>query len=46
MVGACSMHWRSEKYIQNFSQKTQGRRHHLKDLCINGKIILEWILGK
>jgi hypothetical protein len=31
---------------QNFSRKNQRGREHLEDLGVNGKIILEWILGK
>jgi hypothetical protein len=32
-----------EKCIQGFYGETYGETDHLKDLCIDGRIILEWI---
>jgi hypothetical protein len=43
---ACSMHGRDEKIVQKFSQKALKGRDHLKDLYINVRIILNWILKK
>jgi len=40
MGGACRMHGRDEKYIQNCSQKPEGKRSFRKP-SHNGKIILE-----
>jgi hypothetical protein len=45
MDRACSMHGRNEKYGQNCYQNMK-ERDHLKELGIEGMIILEWILGK
>jgi hypothetical protein len=41
MGGKCCMHSRDEKFKDNFGQKTYS-----EDLGIDGKIILDWILGK
>jgi len=45
MGEVCSMQGRDKKCIQNFYWKTKGR-DHAEDLGIDGKIILNWILGK
>jgi hypothetical protein len=37
------MNGSDEKCLQNFSQKG---RDHAEDLGVDGRIILEWILGK
>jgi len=42
----CSKHDRYEKGIQNFSRKTSREETTSKDLAVDGKIILERILGK
>jgi hypothetical protein len=42
---ACSTHWRDEKCIQCSGWNTWGK-HHLKDLDVNGKTILEWTSEK
>jgi hypothetical protein len=39
MGGACSTHGRD-------AYKILKGRDQLEDICIDGKIILEWILGK
>jgi hypothetical protein len=44
MGGACSAHGSVKKYVQNFSGETL--RDHVEDLGVDGKIILERILGK
>jgi hypothetical protein len=41
MGGACSTHRRDEKCVQN----PKGREHS-EDIGIDGRIVLEWILGK
>jgi len=46
MDRAYSTHWRDEKCIQNFGQKNLKGRDYLQDLVIDGRIILEEILGK
>jgi hypothetical protein len=42
---ACSTYGRDEKGIHNLSGNLKGRVH-LVELGVNGKIILQWILGK
>jgi len=32
--------------MQNFCHKNLKGRNHSEDLAVDGKIILEWILGK
>jgi hypothetical protein len=39
------MHEKYEKCVNILSENLKGR-DHLKDVGIDGKIILEWILGK
>jgi len=39
-------HGRDEKCIQHFGWKTYREKDHLEDQGTDGKIILEWILGK
>jgi hypothetical protein len=46
MDGACSSHGRHEKCSQSFGQKTCMEETTLQDLGTDGKIILQWILGK
>jgi hypothetical protein len=46
MGGAYSKHGRNEKCIKHFGSETCRERDHSEDLCIDKKIILEWILGK
>jgi hypothetical protein len=46
MGRACSMHGRDEKCIQTLYHETWRGRDHVKDLGIDGWIILECILGK
>jgi len=40
------MHGRDEKCIRNFGQKNLKGRDNMEDLGVDGKIILQWILGK
>jgi hypothetical protein len=35
-----------KKCIQNFGRKNHKGREHLKVLGVDGRIILEWILGR
>jgi hypothetical protein len=42
--GECRTHRRVNKCVHNFAWK--ARRDHLKDQDIDGRIILQWILGK
>jgi hypothetical protein len=44
MGGACSAHGGDEKCIQNFGWKTLREKSILKDVGVDGKITLEWIL--
>jgi hypothetical protein len=43
MGKACGMHGRDEKYLQNLVRKLKGR-DHLRDLGVDRRIILKWIL--
>jgi hypothetical protein len=45
MGGACSMHRRDEMHTKFLSENFK-LRDHAKELGIDWKIILEWILGK
>jgi hypothetical protein len=45
MGGACSTHGRDEKTYQNFIRKPEGKGT-LGHLGVDGRITLEWILGK
>jgi hypothetical protein len=45
MGGACSTDGRDEQCIQYFVGKPSAKIH-LEDVGVDGKIILEWILGK
>jgi hypothetical protein len=44
--GTCSMCGRDEKCIQYFWLEKLKGRDHSEDLGIDGKIVLEWFLGK
>jgi len=46
MGGACGTHGRDEKCIQYSGWKIWGRRYHLKDLGVDRRIILKWVLEK
>jgi len=39
------MHGKDEKCIQNFGQKSKGKRH-LGDLGVDWMLIFEWVLQK
>jgi hypothetical protein len=41
MGGICSTHGRCEKYQQNLKGKDP-----MYDLCVDGRIILKWVLKK
>jgi hypothetical protein len=43
--GARRTHWKDDKTCRIFIGKPGGKKH-AKDPGIDGKIILEWILGK
>jgi hypothetical protein len=45
MYGACSTHVRDENTNKILVGKLEGRDRS-EDLGVDGKIILEWILGK
>jgi len=45
MGRVCSTHGRDDNCIQNFGQKMKGRDHS-EGMGIDGRLILEWILGK
>jgi hypothetical protein len=45
MGRACSMHERGEMHIIFWSENPKGREC-LEDLGVDGRVILEWILGK
>jgi hypothetical protein len=45
MGGECIMHQKDEKCIRNLTENVK-ERVHTKNLGIDGKIILEWILRK
>jgi hypothetical protein len=40
MVGACNMHERDGKYVQNFGREHEGKRYS-EDLGIDRTLILE-----
>jgi hypothetical protein len=42
MGGACSTHGRDDN---KYNEILKGRDHS-EDLCVDGKTILEWMLGK
>jgi hypothetical protein len=44
MGRTCSTYGRDE-FIQDFDWETLGKNHS-EDISVDGKIILEWILGK
>jgi hypothetical protein len=46
MGGACSMHGSVIEMYTKFWLENLKERDHFEDLGIDGKIILEWILGK
>jgi hypothetical protein len=46
MGSTCSTHGSYEKCIQYFSWKACKRKGDSRDLCVDGRIILEWIFGK
>jgi len=45
MGGARSTHGRDKKCIHSFGQ-IKWREEHSEGLCVDRRIILEWILGK
>jgi hypothetical protein len=46
MNGARSSHGRGKKWITKFLSENLKRRDHTIDPGIDGRVILEWILGK
>jgi hypothetical protein len=42
--GACIIHGRYEKILQNFRRKTLKGRDHLEDMSVDWRIVLKWIL--
>jgi hypothetical protein len=46
MGRACSTRGKGEKRVESFGRQTLNGRDHLKDLGLDGRIILEWILYK
>jgi len=45
-VGACSTNGRDENANNILARKPEGKRPCGRDLCVDVKIISEWILGK
>jgi hypothetical protein len=45
MGGACSMHGRDETHVIFWLENLQGR-DHFRDLSVDGRIIVERVLGK
>jgi hypothetical protein len=43
---ACMREMKDEKCVQNFGQKNLMRTGHSQDTGIDGRVILQWILGK
>jgi hypothetical protein len=41
----CSMHWRDDICLQNFAETLKGKDHS-EGLDVDGKIIVDWMLGK
>jgi len=46
MGGGCSTHGSDERSVQNFCRKREGKKDHPENLGVDGKIILEGVLGK
>jgi hypothetical protein len=46
MCGTCSKQGRDEKFCAVFWLENQERRDQSEDLDVDGKLILEWFLGK
>jgi len=46
MGEACSLHGRDQKCIRNFWSENLKGRDHSEDLGVDGRITLEWALGK
>jgi len=46
MNGTYTGHWRDEKCIQNYGRQNLKVRDHSDDLGVDGRTILERILGK
>jgi hypothetical protein len=46
MGEACSTHWTDGKCVKYFGHKNLKGRDHSEDLGVDGRIILELILGK
>jgi len=44
MCGASSMYRTDEIHIQKFWSENLKVRGHSEDLCVDGRIILKWIL--
>jgi hypothetical protein len=46
MGGACSTYGEEERRTQGFGGDTWGKRDHLEDPAVDGRIILRWIFRK
>jgi len=46
MGEACSTHGSDVKYLKKFWLENLKERDHAEDLGVDGRIILDWILGK
>jgi hypothetical protein len=43
--GACGMHRKGEKHVQDFGGKAEGK-DHLKDQGVDGRMGSKWMLGR
>jgi len=44
MGGACGTDEEEDKHLQVFWSGTPEERDKMEDLCLDGRIILEWVL--
>jgi hypothetical protein len=46
MGRTCSTYGRNEKFVQNFGEKTWREETTQKNLGVDRRIVLDWVLGK
>jgi hypothetical protein len=44
--GACGMHRRGEKMVRRFEGESPKEREHSDDRGVDGRTVLEWLLGR